>query len=516
MPHLPVPLLPYFFWTACAMTALVAVDLLFFCASRRRFLAGFLVATVSALSLVAFHLSDNYTGVGINEATWYHMLYGREGLTWGLLMPIVQTVVLGVVGVALLGWGSYKLMRKRRTNAGGTESRRRNLAWVAPYILAVALSPGLVQATGLVVNALNRDAYRAELVKHMAPIQTLTAITKPKSVVYIYGESLEGTFLDERIFPGLAPNLIKLREHALSLEGQRQAPFTGWTIAGIIASQCAFPAIGQQDHQHQSSSGDMMCLGDLLHEQGYTLNYFNGADLSFTGKALFFQSHHYDLTEGKQELQKRLPEVKTSSWGVRDEDLFKVVSKRFDELAAQDKPFFLGTLTVDTHPPKGYPSDVCKDYLYGDGKNGMLNAVHCSDHLIGELVRKIQASKRDDIIVVVASDHLQSAAASEANSYLVNAPDRHNLWMAMGASITPQRVYREGTTFDITPTLLSLMGYDVPAMHLGRDLRRPGKSLTEQYGQDAFFDRVASAFSRNEDGRWEQNMANPSRKVAQK
>lgn len=509
----PENLLPYLFWAAIIMTILVAIDLVFFCTTRRRFAVGFIVAMASILALVMFDVSNSYTGVGINEATWYHLQHGRDGLTWGLLMPIVQAGFLGIVSGLLLGWYSWKRMQARRKAGAGA---RRSWAWVAPYALALGLSPGLVQAAGLALTILNQENYQAELLSHMATVDTLESVENPKSVVYIYAESLEATFLDPKLFPGLTPNLSKMRTQALSLEGQRQAPFTSWTIAGIIASQCAFPALGHQNHREESSSGDMVCLGDLLHGQGYTLNYFNGADLSFTGKALFFQSHHFDLAEGKQELQKRLPDAQLSTWGVQDEDLFKVVGERFDALLAQEKPFFLGTLTVDTHPPHGYPSQVCKDHLYQDGSNKMLNAVHCSDYLIGKLVEKIRNSGREDVIVVVASDHLQGASASSAGDLLDRSTDRRNLWMAMGASISPQAIHKEGTSFDIAPTLLSLMGYDVPAFHLGRDLAREQESLMGQMGQDRFYTRVSSAFSRGDDGRWKQAVNTPTGKIAQK
>lgn len=509
------PLLSYLFWGAGLMTALVAIDLVFFCSTRRRFFAGFAVMMVSIAALTAFHVSDSYTGAGINEATWYHMQHGRDGLTWGLIMPIVQTGFMAISAGLLLGWYAWKRMQARRKTGGMARGKYHSWSWMASYALALGLSPGLVQAAGLALASFNQEAYQEELRGHMVSVPTLSPAEKPKSVVYIYGESLEATFLDEDLFPGLTPNLSKMRARALTLEGQRQAPFTSWTIAGIIASQCAFPAIGHQNHQDESSSGDMVCLGDLLHDQGYTLNYFNGADLSFTGKALFFQSHHFDLAEGKQELQKRIPDAQVSSWGVQDEDLFKVVGQRFDALLQQDKPFFLGALTVDTHPPHGYPSQICKDYIYQDGSNKMLNAVHCSDHLIGQLVEKIQRSGRDDVIVVVASDHLQSASGSSASKILARSTNRRNLWMAMGPSVNPRVIRKEGTSFDITPTLLSLMGYDVPAMHLGRDLAREQDSLLGEMGQDRFYSRVASAFSRGDDGRWKQDIANPSRKVAQ-
>lgn len=493
------------FWTAALFTGMVVVDLMFFSISRRRFALGWTVVAMSALALLLYHLSDRYTGVGINEATWYHLRFGTTGLTWGQIMPLVQTVALTTAALGTLFWMSHTKHRKRRM-AGGAQKP----AWVIVpvlYLLAIGLSPGLLQTGLIATTLLHRDDYRRDLNQALVQAPLTPARTgKLKSVVYLYGESLEGTYLNEQVFPGLTPNLNALRQQSLSLEGIRQAPFTGWTIAGIIASQCAFPALGEQKHTLATPTAGVICLGDILKHNGYTLSYFNGADLSFAGKDHFFHSHGYDKVWGKQELLKQLPEGREmSDWGVYDDDLFAALESEFDRLLAQDQPFFLAALTVDTHPPYGYENPYCRKLKpYGDGQDKMLNAVHCSDQLVGMFIKHLQARGRDDVLIVVGSDHLLAGK----RAYFQDAP-RHDLWMVHGKGVRAQNIQREGTTFDIAPTLLSLMGLDVPAMHWGRDMLRPAPTLMETYGQRGFFNRIESAFALGDNGRWHQDISNP-------
>lgn len=515
------------FWTACFFTALIVVDLLFIQSSRRRWALDLTFALLSALTLLFFSISDGFTGAGINEATWYHIKLGTTGLTWGVVAGIVEKVLLYGAGFVALAWISAKLGRRRNSKrAAGqpphiTQGNVAALCLGLAYLGALGASPATVQGTTMLSNYLDREENQRELSAQSRPIEAnIAKPARPLSVVYIYAESLEATFLDDRAFPGLAPNLRRLKSEALSMDNIQQSPFTGWTIAGIIASQCGFPALGDMRYKDGNFGKDVVCISDILAQQGYALSYLNGADMAFAGKDHFFGAHQFQTIKGRDQLLAEIGPRPVSDWGVYDDDLFGAVNAEFERLLAQDAPFFLGTLTVDTHPPEGFPSQYCRKMGgYGDGKNAMLNAVHCSDKMIHDLVRQLQAKARsagrDDILIIVGSDHLQSARSSLANTMLqAQESKRRNLWLALHPDIRPRSIQRLGTTFDYAPTILSLMGMDVPAMHLGRDLLRPEPTLSEKYGSERFYTLVRSAFSMNERGRWSQDMPTPSSRLS--
>ena len=119
----------------------------------------------------------------------------------------------------------------------------------------------------------------------------------PKNLVFIYAEGLERTWFDERLFPGVMQSLSKLRDLAVDFTNINQMPFTSWTIAGIVASQCGIPLVIASQGNAMSEM-DMfipgaVCLGDLLKANGYHSEFYGGADLDFAGKGKFFRTHGF-------------------------------------------------------------------------------------------------------------------------------------------------------------------------------------------------------------------------------
>ncbi|MEL1224677.1 MAG: phosphoglycerol transferase I, partial [Candidatus Neomarinimicrobiota bacterium] len=66
--------------------------------------------------------------------------------------------------------------------------------------------------------------------------------------------------------------------------------------------------------------------------------------------------------------------------------LLDLIYKRIQKLSEQTNNFGLFSLTLDTHHPNGYISASCKNKKYLDGKNPILNSLHCIDYLIGKFM----------------------------------------------------------------------------------------------------------------------------------
>ena len=56
-------------------------------------------------------------------------------------------------------------------------------------------------------------------------------------------EQFEQTYTDENLFPGLTPNINKLKKQSVSFTNITSPKATNWTIAGMVASQCGIPLI---------------------------------------------------------------------------------------------------------------------------------------------------------------------------------------------------------------------------------------------------------------------------------
>jgi len=451
------------------------------------------IAVTASLSTFAFTvlsatwlISDAFTGEGFNGAVIYHLRTGFEGAGVREYAPLVGASVAAIALALILGVWVYRRLPSRVPRPADGSS-----AWPAIALPLLCL----VHPT---VNATLRDYAQAfygpgsYLDTFLNPEHADTAsfddfYVEPeprwpaaprRNLVVIYAESLEQTYFDEALFPGLMTELRELKPRATAFTNVRTAAGTGFTIAGLVATQCGLPLI-TAGHPNSMRGMDRFlsgatCLGDLLQERGYALHYLGGADLSFAGKGTFFRSHGFDSVMGSEELAPRLEDPDyVSTWGLYDDFLFEQLLERFDSLAQGEKPFGLFTLTMDTHHPRGHQSRSCIGLEYGDGSNAMLNAVRCADHLIARTLRTILAAPAaKDTLVVLASDHL--ALKNDAYELLTQGKRRNLLWLFEPGE-TGATNAAPATSLDTPVALLRALGAEVDAFALGRDVAGAGR-----------------------------------------
>lgn len=442
---------------------------------RPREPTALLLAVAMALAVllfVAYFVADYFTGEGINEAVIYHLRYGLSGAGFAEYAALAAGALLAAALGLFLPW---RLMTGGGAKKTSTASHRGRAAGaLALAALALAAHPATVDlartvaphtraaAAGVSEEARRREAEAAaDFARHYRP-PTATATTARKNLVFIYAESLERTYFDETLFPGLMPGLRRLAADALDFADVEQVAGTGWTIGGMVASQCGIPLFTPS---HGNSMGGVdsflpaaRCLGNLLKDDGYRLAYLGGARLRFAGKGKFYETHGFDEVRGLNELRGRLRDpAYVSPWGLYDDELFGIAYERFVDLAKQPAPFGLFLLTLDTHHPEGHPSAACTGLRYGDGGNPMLNAVHCSDRLIAEFVARIGNSAwGKDTLVVIASDHL---AMRNTASETLERGKRRNLFMVIDPDRPGTTLATRGSTLDVGATLLELLGH---------------------------------------------------------
>ena len=296
-----------------------------------------------------------------------------------------------------------------------------------------------------------------------------------KNLVFIYLESFEKTYLDNSLFPNLAPNLNKLiSERGMEFTNIHQVNGTEYTIAGMTSTQCGIPLFAP--YHGNSMSGierfypKAKCIGDVLKDSGYYLSFMQGSSTHFSGIDKFYQTHGFDKIKGREDLIDSLKDKNyLNGWGLYDDNLLELVYKEFIDLSEQKDKFALFTITLDTHHPYGHLSNSCKEDLYNDGKNLILNTFKCSDKLVTNFIKKIQQSKyADNTIIVIASDHL--AMRNTASEMMPNGKDRRNLFVVFDTEVSNyESIDKNGTSFDIAPTVLSRLGINVN-LGLGRNL----------------------------------------------
>jgi phosphoglycerol transferase MdoB-like AlkP superfamily enzyme len=335
----------------------------------------------------------------------------------GAYIPVVAGAVFYLVLIGALSWTISANLSSKDQRAKTTPN-----ILVAMVLLALALiaDPDLRELTAKGWSAVRHDDSKISTERlswdllglHPAALDNRLAGTTPgKNLLMIYMESLESLYLDDSVFPGLTPNLIRLRNRALNFTALHQLPGTGWTVAGMLSSQCGTPLIyetgpGTNDILQGGFLNRAVCLGDVLKAAGYRQVFMGGATTDFAGKGEFLKAHGYDEINGREQLVRKLDDPGyTNDWGLYDDSLFLLAERRFAELASDRRPFNLTLLTVDTHHPGGNASKSCADYEAMN--NSMLDAVHCTDQLVGQFLDRLAHYPAwNDTLVVLLSDHL--------------------------------------------------------------------------------------------------------------
>lgn len=434
------------------------------------------ILTICAVVMNGFWLvCHHFTGDGVSQAVLYTLTDSLEGAEISdYILPSLFAIIACVVLTAAI----YLFLCKALP--GG---RRNKLFTVLACItgsMAVVLSPTLYQVSGSTL--LNKKVDGSDFSQYY--VNKIKNVEKPQyNLVYIYGESLERTYFDEKVFPDLLPDLNKQRAASLDFSNTEQMPATDFTIAGLVASQCGLPLFKPTAFSGENAGNtfypDSVCLGDILTKSGYETWFFQGANTHFADKDAFFRVHGIKHVWGLNESGMKDNFDVQNNWGLYDNVVLDNAWQKFSELSAAGQRFALFTLTVDTHPPKGFISPGCKKNSYQiDGqKADALSAVLCSQEDIARFVQKIQASPwAKNTIIVLSSDHLAMASTAVSIDYL-NKMERRNLFFILGDTIKPAIQTQPRTTLDNGATVLELLGGE-KAIGLGRSSLSE-KSLSE-------------------------------------
>ena len=435
--------------------------------SLKNRIAFFILVLISLILYLLYGVSDYFTGKGINESVIYHIKYGFAGAGFSeyLGLIIVSSIIL-FLGLFFL---FYMFSRKTKIKSLSVINKNIYFSYLLIFI-SLVVNPAVHDLFSLAFNKSNSPNFDIYYLK--PAIKKLNK--NQKNLIVIYAESLERTYFDESTFPGLIKELRKLESKSTYFTNIVEIECTGWTIAGIVASQCGIPLITPLYRGNSMSGMDSYLpsavgLSDLLQNEGYKFIYYGGANLDFAGKRKFFSTHHYDEVFGKKELSGLLTDKSyMTSWGLFDDTLLDIVFDKFIKLSERDEKFCLFLLTLDTHNPKGDPSKKCRDIIYGDGLNPILNAVAGSDYLISDFINKILLSSfAQKTIIVVLSDHL---TMNNTAYHLLKPKKRTNMFMIIDPeNLSSRKIQQLGSTLDIGATILPFIGYEC-SLGLGRNL----------------------------------------------
>lgn len=317
------------------------------------------------------------------------------------------------------------------------------------------------------------------------------------NLLLMYIESIERTYSNE-IFGDAYEDLQMLGEQGVVFEGVRQMDNTGWTMAGMIASQCGVPLMPAgllHDSQFEPLSAvvpGVDCLGDILAAQGYRLSYLGGASTQFAGKGLFYRGHQFNTVKGREDLEPKLDDPDyVNSWGLYDDTLYDITAEEIRRLNQEDDgPWGVVNLSLAGHAPSGFPSQACLDRQGEFDGQDILYSVECSAWLARDLIERLEnEGLLDNTLVVVLSDHLTMRVSVWDQ---LTALDRDNTLIMLGDGVEPQRIRRDASMLDVFPTLLDALGFDLEEnrVGLGASLLSDKSTLVEVHGMSLLNERL--------------------------
>lgn len=330
-----------------------------------------------------------------------------------------------------------------------------------------------------------------------------------RNLIYIFCESMENSFMSEEYGgaqeENYIPELTKLMEenttfYNYSSETPNGAAVTyncDWTVAAMTAHTSGIPLvlpIGETEEGYSRFLPGVTNLGDILAKEGYNQELIIGSDVSFGGRDNLFNTHGaYQVFDYYTAIERGyIDEEYFEWWGFEDKKLFEYAKEEILFQAAQDEPFNVTMLTVDTHFMEGYQCEDCLE-IYEDP---YLNTLNCSSKKIYDFVEWIQKQDfYENTTIVIAGDHLNMGGD------YIGTIDREYNRTTYFAVVNPAVEY-EGSgehlysTLDFFPTTLAAMGVKIEGERLGLGTNlfaNEVDTLSDKYGHEVLFEELAKS-----------------------
>lgn len=315
------------------------------------------------------------------------------------------------------------------------------------FIFSLGYFEAIFSVSSFAKNQLAKD----EKNKYYISAEDIRITSKnPKNLILIYAESFEQIYENEAIYN------INLLENISFFGGEYfkkfyQLPGTGWTMAGILATQCGeYLTLNFLENKHA-------CLGDVLKKHGYHNAYMQGASLEFTHTGEFLKNHGYHELFGREEWKEK-GYADLNEWGLYDVYLFEEAKEKLKQLHSQNQPFNLTILTVDTHAPFGYISNHCKK----EGVSSYTDIVSCSSNSIADFIKFIiDNGYLDNTNIVILGDHLFPIH----KDFALTSNER-TIFNKFIAKNYPIKIRDDVNHFDMYPSILKFIGFDVEGNEL--------------------------------------------------
>lgn len=359
--------------------------------------------------------------------------------------------------------------------------------WGLGWRVFLAASLGLLASNPLVqfgVKQLFFPPPASNLVSKMRPVELGAAPTVLPDILLIYLEGSDRRFTDKAVYgPAYAP-LHALEAQALTFLNVGQIAGTGWTLAGMVASQCGVPLVpkgllGRNNFDDvRSFLPEVTCLTDVLAKHAYTTQYIVGVDDKFAGGDVFYSTHQLQTSLGtaQQSAFYRAEETDAALVGLilDDQMIFETGRRQLADLVTQPAPFLQILATIGPHGKNGFLSRRCTKDGRAAKSTDIPRVAACTIEEGAKFIADAKAAhaaanRGRPLRIVVVSDHLNHSGPPDGV-----APELYlaNTVMFLDGPGAGTQNDAPGSMVDVYPTMLDWLGFSQPGSGagLGRSL----------------------------------------------
>ncbi len=464
--------------------------------------------TVNAIGLVANLCDCAYFPFTGRRTTWNVLqeFGGESNLTTILLhesLPYWYLFVVGIVLVWLL-WKCFAIPSERKIQPG-----RSLMGYYAVQTVALALSVGLTIAgmrggfttavrpitlsnanqyvthsidAGIVLNTpfsimrtIGKKAFvekeylsEEEAERLYSPLHLPADSTEfvPRNVVIFILES----FGKQAMARGRMPFLDSLAHIGCSFEYSYSSGRK--SIDGMPSVLSSIPSFVEPFFLTPASLNDLSGIaGELSRHKGYHSAFFHGAENGSMGFQAFSTAtgfaEYYGRTEYNQDSRYHGDADFDGTWAIWDEEFLQFYC---DKMSEMPEPFVTSVFTATSHPPYAMPERY-KD-IFPPTEPRIFAGISYTDHALRLFFDKAQQQPwfRNTLFVLTAdhtSESIDPEFMSDLGRYKVPivfyAPGMEEL----NGGVDSTRIVSQT---DIMPTILGLLGYDLPYVAFGQDV----------------------------------------------
>jgi phosphoglycerol transferase MdoB-like AlkP superfamily enzyme len=307
-------------------------------------------------------------------------------------------------------------------------------------------------------------------------------LPKNTNVILIQVESLDAKIIDYRQQgKQITPFLNDLKEEGLYFENFYAQKVNGSFDADLSTLTSLYP-VNRSYVFRDIDLSRFHSLPLLLKKRGYQTLAFHNNDRDFFNRAEAYPDLGFDHFYSQRNFRENIfPVPKERGLGINDYDFFDASTDLIKEAAQKEKPFFAYFISLTSHTPFNFfPQNAVENFAEVDNNlvHNYFKSVSFLDKSLENFISKLEKAEiMDNTLLVIYSDHeseIKTLEYESARDFTLwrNVKTPYHIPLFINHPQLKKEIYeREGTTTDIAPTILDLLGYqELPQQFVGKSL----------------------------------------------